>query len=217
MIKESRKLSIMDPNTTTSILNMLLMVAFLSIALRAFTLYIQLRSPRLFILGLSMTVIALTAGADFASGLLTNIRLDTDWFLYIGQFVSFTFIFLSLLFRSTPSLRRLMYWHILTTGLLLFLLVLAPVLPDFPNTLTQFTLSSTRCIICFILFSYYISSLISKETRFSILISVAFLLLSIGYCLILPKLLVSHAEFLDQIGDMTRILGIIVLLSAYMT
>jgi len=207
----------MDPNITTNILNMLLTVAFLSIALRAFILYTQLRSPRLFILGLSMTVIALTAGADFASGLLTTIRLDTDWFLYIGQFVSFIFILLSLLFRSTPSLRRLMYWHILATGLLLFLLGLAPVLPDFPNTLTQFVLSFSRCMICFILFSYYISSLISKETRFSILISAAFLLLSIGYCLILPKLLVSHVEFLDQIGDIMRILGIIVFLFAYMT
>ena len=207
----------MDPNITASILNVLLAVAFLFIALRAFVLYTQLRSPRLFILGLSMTVIALTSGADFASGVVTNIHLNTDWFLYVGQFVSFTFIFLSLVFCSTLSLRRLIYWHILATGMVLLLLILAPVLPGFPNTLTQFILSFARFMICFMLFSYYISSLVSKGTRFGILISAAFLLLSIGYCLILPKLLVSHVEFLDQIGDITRIVGIIVLLSAYMT
>ena len=73
----------MNPTITANILNVLLAVAFLFIALRAFMLYTQLRSPRLFILGLSMTVIALTSGADFASGVVTNIHLNTDWFLSV--------------------------------------------------------------------------------------------------------------------------------------
>ena len=44
----------------------------------------------------------------------------------------------------------------------------------------------------------------------------AFLLLSIGYFLILPKYFLAHQELLDQLGDVVRILGLIVLLIAYL-
>src|SRR5690242_16420191 len=77
-----------------------LFLVALFVSIRAFYTYLQARSPRLFVLGLSMAMIALTAAADFASGNITTITLNTDWFLYIGQSVSLLFIFLSLLRSS---------------------------------------------------------------------------------------------------------------------
>jgi hypothetical protein len=52
--------------------------------------------------------------------------------------------------------------------------------------------------------------------RFSLLISVAFLLLSFGYLLILEKYFVtsSNTVFFDNAGDVTRMIGLLVLLAA---
>jgi hypothetical protein len=204
-----------NPTLLPNLLNILLSVVFLSISFRAFLLYVQLRSPRLFILWLSMALIACTAAADFVSGIVTNISLRTDWFLFLGQAVSFLFIFLSLLRGSEKFLRRLALWQVISTALLLLLLLLAPILPDFPNTATQALLSGSRSVICFLIFSFYVSAFLSKETRFSLLMSGAYLLLSIGYFLILPKYFLAHQEFYDQLGDGIRILGLIVILIAY--
>jgi hypothetical protein len=206
----------MDPTQLPNLLNILLSVVFLSISMRAFLLYAQLRSPRLFILGLSMGVIACTAAADFVSGIVTGISLNTDWFLFIGQAVSFLFIFLSLLSSSDQFLRRLMLWQIIITALLFFLLFMSPILPDFPNTATRVFLSGSRSLLCFLIFGFYVSAFISKETRFSLFMSVAFLLLSIGYSLILPKYFFLHEDLLDQLGDVIRIFGLTVLLIAYL-
>lgn len=205
----------MESSITTIILNILLAVTFLSIALRAFFLYAQLRSPRLFLLGLSMSIIALTAAADFTAGIITSIQLNVDWFLYLGQTMSFLFIFLSLLFLSTTLLRRLMLWHALTSAILLFLLFLAPILPEFHNSLLQFLLSGSRCLVCFMIFGYYSSAFFTKETRFSFLIGSAFFLLSLGYSLILPKIFTTQVAFLDPLGDIIRIAGVLMLLTAY--
>ncbi len=206
----------MDPNLLANLLNGLLCIASLSIAVSAFARYIQLRSPRLLILGLSMGTIALTAAADTA-GNITSISLNTDWFLYIGQAVSLGYIFLSLFYRSDSSLRRLLLWQILTTVPLLLLLLLAPVLPDFPNPTIQALLSGSRSLICFLIFGRYAASFVfTKETLFGFLMSAAFLLLSIGYFLILPKILLPHMEIFDQIGDIIRIGGLVMLLMGYL-
>src|SRR5215470_15129964 len=198
----------MDPNTLSNILNALICIASLSIAVRAFILYAQLRSPRLSVLGLAMSVIAVTAAADTVSGSITSIALNTDWFLYIGQAVSLGFILISLFCTTDRSLRRVLLWQITAIGPVALFLLLSPVLPDFPSHNIQAVLSGSRCLICFIIFCRYISSYIfTKETLFSFLMSATFLLLSIGYFLILPKIFFAHMESLDQIGDMIRIGG----------
>jgi hypothetical protein len=47
------------------------------------------------------------------------------------------------------------------------------------------------------------------------MMSIAFLLLSIGYFLILPSILFAHMEILDQMGDIIRIGGLATLLIGY--
>jgi hypothetical protein len=205
----------MDQNLIANILSLTLFFVTLIIAVRAFYLSAQAQSRRLFILGLSMTIIALTAGAGYAGDNITSIALNVDWFNYIGQTLSFLFILLSFLNNSDNYLRRLTYWHIMVSVLLVMLLLLAPILPpEFPDpAVTKTLLSGSRGLICFVIFFYYVSSFMKKESRFTLLMSGAFLLLSVGIFIILPKYSQPN-DTLDHIGDIIRIGGLLTLLSA---
>ncbi len=190
------------------------------IAVRALYLYFRARNPRLFILGLSMGLIALTAAADFVGSNVTSISLNTDWFLYIGQSVAFLFILLSLAGSSEEYLRGLMRWQIALSLLALVLLLLAPVLPDFPDpVVTKILLSGSRGLLSFIIFFYYVSAFMTKETRFSLLMSLSFFLISFGYFTIATQysFLPSQGVFLDNVGDVIRLFGLITLFGAVVT
>ncbi|HZO72658.1 MAG TPA: hypothetical protein VFB60_10690 [Ktedonobacteraceae bacterium] len=205
----------MSSNTITDILNIALFIVFLLIALRSFYLYFRIRSARLFILGLSMGVIALTALADSLPDYITVVQLNTDWFLFLGQTVSFMFILFSLVMNAEGRLRRLVSYHVISSLLLLLLLGLAPFLPDFPNGLVKMALSGSRGIVCLIIFFFYASSFMNKETRFSFLMGAAFLLLSLGYLIILPKYVLPHQELLDYAGDIIRVSGVVTMLGGF--
>jgi hypothetical protein len=197
-----------------NILAIILSIVTIFIAGRAFYLYARIRSPRLFILGLAMAVIALTALADLASSILTSITLHTNWFLYIGQAVSFLFIFLSLLSGNEEYQGKLMRWQIICSLLALILLLAAPFIPDFPNVAIKFVLRSTRAVLCFAIFFSYIAAFMSKQTRFSFLMAASFLLLSFGYLIIVLQYSVTSATLFDNLGDIVRMVGLITLLVA---
>jgi hypothetical protein len=205
----------MDQNFVANLLSLTLFVVSLFISFRAFYLYIRSRSRRLFILSLSMGMISLTAMAGYAGDNITSISLNVDWFNYIGQTVSYLFILLSFFSESDSYLRSLMRWQIAASALLLILMLLAPVLPpEFPDpAITKSILSGSRGLICFIIFFYYAIAFMDKETRFSLLMSVAFLLLSIGYSIIIPKYTTPN-DVLDRSGDLMRIAGLVTLLFA---
>ena len=205
----------MSTKTITDVLNVSLFVVFLLIALRAFYLHFRVRSARLFMLGLSMGIIALTSLADFATSYITIVPLNTDWFLFLGQSVSFTFLLCGLMVKAEERLRRLVPYHVVTSLLLLLLLAFAPFLPAFPNVAIQMALSGSRGIVCLVIFFFYTSSFMNKETRFSFLMGVTFLLLSLGYLIILPKYILPHQEFLDYVGDIMRLGGIVTMLSSF--
>ena len=205
----------MDQNFVANSLSLTLFVVSLFISLRAFYLYIRSRSRRLFILSLSMGMISLTAVAGYAGDNITSISLNVDWFNYIGQTVSYLFILLSFFSESDSYLRSLIRWQIAVSALLLILLFLAPVLPpEFPDpAITKSILSGSRGLICFIIFFYYAIVFMDKETRFSLLMSAAFLLLCIGYSIIIPKYTTPN-DVLDRSGDIMRIAGLVFLLFA---
>lgn len=204
----------MSANLIPNLLAIVLFFCSLFIALRAFYIYNQGRNSRLFILGLSMGMIALTAAADFVSGNVTNVTMNTDWFLFIGQSVSLLFILLSLLRSSDSYLRGLMLWQVCISALLLGLLLFSPALPAFPNIGIEATLSGLRSFICFGIFFCYVAAFLKKETRFSLLMGLSFLLLALGYLIIFQKYLVSNEGFFDNLGDITRMVGLIILLVA---
>ena len=204
----------MGTNLIPNILAGSLFIIGLYVALRAFYVYSLSRSPRLFILGLSMGIISLTAGADFASSNITSITLNTDWFLYIGQAISLLFILLSLVRSSDKYLQGLTIWHLGASGLLLALLLLSPTLPGFPNTAIRAILSSSRCILCFGIFFCYVSAFMKKETRFGLLMSLSFLLLALGYLMIAQQYFTVSQQLFDNAGDIIRLLGLGTLLAA---
>jgi hypothetical protein len=195
------------------IIDVVLFVVTFIITARALYLYVRVRAPRIFILGLSMLLIALTGVADFVSAHAT-IPLHTDWFLYIGQAIAFLFILLSLLYSSEMYQQSLMRWHIILFIASLALMLLSLILPDISSTVLRTVLSGSRCILCFAIFFYYALTFASKQARFSLLMSVAFLFLSFGYLIILFQYFSPQPQQLDNIGDLMRIGGFIALLIA---
>lgn len=194
-----------------------LFVAF-CIALRAFYLYIKLRNPHLFILWLSLSTIVLTSIASLIGDnhLLFHSSINTNWFKYIGQIISWLFIWLSTFRIAQQHALSIKNWHIVSSLLLTTLLLATPFLPPFPNIWTQIILSTLRAVICMFIFFQYIILFVTKTQRFSLFMSVAFLLLAFGYFVIFPKFLYSHQDLLTNTGDIMRICGFIVLLITYL-
>lgn len=205
-----------DDNLIGNILSITLFLASLFISLRAYSLYMRARNPRLLVLALSMGMMALTAIASYIGDNVTTITFNVKWFQYIAQTISFLFILLSLLRSTEDYERRIVRWHIIVSLLLLLLLALTPVLPaDFPSpAATKTLLSGSRALICFIVFFYYWNAFTGKETRFSFMMAAAFLLICFGYCFAIPKYFGPGFEQIDQVGDIVRTCGILVLLIA---
>jgi hypothetical protein len=206
--------SLLQANLVQNLLAVVLCFITLFVAIRAFYIYAQTHSPRLFILGVSMGILALTAAADFYSSNVANITLNTDWFLYIGQAVSLLFILLSFLGNTDGYFQLLMRLQVLVAALLIGLLLLSPTLPGFPHTAIQALLSGSRGVICFGIFFFYISAFMTKRARFSLLMSIAFLLLAFGYLVLVQQYFVPNATAFDSAGDIIRMFGLIVLLVA---
>src|SRR5437660_8829573 len=151
----------MDARLIPNLLDVSLCLVALFISVRSFDIYTRNRQFRLFILGLSMALVSLSAAADFTSSYVRAIPLHTDWFLYIGQTVGFLFILLSLVQSSDKYLRGLMRLNIAAFVLLLILLLLSPTLPKM-DIVTQTVLNLTRFIVCLLIFFVYFTANMSK-------------------------------------------------------
>jgi hypothetical protein len=206
----------MDARLIPNLIDVSLCLVALFISVRSFDVYSHFRQHRLFILGLSMVLVSLAAAADFTSSYVKAIPLHTEWFLYIGQTIGFLFILLSLLQSSDRYLRGLMIVSIVTFPLLILLLLLSPVLPGISDTLTRTLLDSSRCLICFMIFFAYFSAFTNKPTRFSLLMSISFFLLSAGYLMTVGQYFApSFSQYLfHDIGDITDVIGLAALVGA---
>jgi hypothetical protein len=204
----------MNQNAVANTLALTQFAIALFVAVRVFYLYSQARQPRLFILGLSMSIFSLTTIASFIADNFTSFPLNVKWFEYTSQTVCFLFILLSLTRSADGYLRRLMDWYIIAS--LLLLLLLTPIVPaSFPDpALTKSLLGGSRSLICLIISLYYIGVFSLKQKRFSLLMGVAFQLMSLGYWLNMFKYFSPHLTQVDQVGDVTRIVGLISLLIA---
>lgn len=196
------------------LLDIILFFVTLFIAIRAFSVNARISNPRLLILGLAMSILALSALADFTSSNVTIITFNTDWFLYIGQAVSLLFILLSLSSNKDTYFQGLIRWQIIASVLLVALLLLSPALPPITNVILQTTLRATRCILCFGIFYFYISAFLKKQTRFSLLMGTGFLLLGFGYLIIAYEYYTPYTQIFDNIGDVVRLIGLTALLAA---
>jgi hypothetical protein len=116
---------------------------------------------------------------------------------------------------SNEQLRLIKSWQIIATILFFVLLLLTPTFPPFPNTLTPALLNLIRPFFCVLAFCRYVMLYISKETRFTLVMSIAFLLLGVGFAMVTPQLLDPALAMITTIGAIVRILGYSTLLFAY--
>ncbi len=197
------------------LLDVSLCLVALFIAVRSFDIYARFHQYRLFILGLSMVLVSISAAADFISSYVTVLTLQTDWFLYVGQSIGFLFILLSLIGSSDSYLRGLMRTYMVVFIFLLILLLLSPVLP--PMTITIRTVFGfSRFVICMLILIAYFSTYLSKPSRFSLLMSISFFFFTANYLMSLQQYFVpilNQYIFRDQ-GDISGVIGLVVLIAA---
>src|SRR5436305_5982505 len=205
----------MNTRLIPNLLDVSLCLVALFIAVRSFDIYSRFRQFRLFILGLSMVLVSLSAAADFTSSYIKAIALHTDWFLYIGQAVGFLFILLSLVQSSDKYLRSLMRLNIGTFALLLILLLLSPALPKM-DIVTQTVLNLSRFIICLLIFFVYFTAYMSKPTRFSIFMSISFFFFTADYLMTVER---NFTPILTQsvvvaLADVAGVMALVLLVGA---
>ena len=205
----------MSANTFANIRATAVVIITLFIMLRAFQVYFQTRSTRLFILAVTMIMIALTTTADTIGDNIA-FRLNSYWFNYFGQTTNYAFFFLSLVSSSEKYLRNLARWQIALSALLLILLLVGHDLPSsFPSLgVLRAIFSSGRAIPCFLICFYYIAAFMKKETRFSLLMGVGFVIIGSAYYLIFPRYINPPSYTLQIMGDFIRIFGFSTLLVA---
>jgi hypothetical protein len=189
----------------------------LFVSLRAFYLYAKTRSDTLFIVGLAMAMIGLGGVAGILGDyVITSTAFNTFWFRYIGQIVSYLFIFFISLPHAERHMRALKWWNIIATAGLLALLALTPVLPPISNVALTEVLSGARGVVCLaIFFNYYFVIYSMKGTRFSFLMCAAFLLIATGIGVYTIKFSVTNPLPYDYAGDGTRALGLVLMLAAF--
>jgi hypothetical protein len=189
----------------------------LLISLRAFNLFSKTRSDTLFIVGLTMAVIGLGGITGIIGDyLITSQAFNTFWFRYIGQIVSYLFIFFISLPRAERHMRALKWLNIVATACLLALLVLTPILPPIPGAALTEVFSGARGVVCLaICFNYYFVMWSKKATRFSFLMCTAFLLIATGIGVYTIKFSVANPLPYDYAGDGTRAVGLVLMLAAF--
>jgi len=192
-------------------------VITLLISLRAFYLYSKTRSDTLFIVGLSMAVIGIGGIAGVIGDyLITSQAFNTFWFRYIGQIVSYLFIFFISLPGAERHLRLLKWFNIIASLALFAMLVLTPVLPPIPGVTLTEVLSGARGVVCLaICFNYYFVMYGKKGTRFAFLMCAAFLLIATGIGVYTIKFSTPNPLPYDYAGDSTRALGLVLMLAAF--
>jgi len=75
-------------------------------------------------------------------------------------------------------------------------------------------MSGSRGFLCLLICFAYTSASLRKGTRFSVLMGIAFLLLSAGYIVLLQKYFVPLPSLVDNLGDLIRMGGLLTLLLA---
>jgi hypothetical protein len=186
------------------------------LAIRAFSMYALSRSDTLFILGFAMSSIAV---AVFMSNIgdAHLVPYNTQWARYICSSSAALFIFLCCIVKSREQLKRVKRAQVMVGAVCVVVIVLTPVLPPFSSPLIPATLNNIRTAIYGAALIRYAYLYILKESRFSLIMALGFLLLVTGFILVTPQLLDPNptTAALNIIGSFVRIFGYSSLLVAY--
>lgn len=190
-------------------------ISTLAVSIRAFYTYSRTHSQRLFTVGLSMAIVAIGIACSALNGSPFLPPMNLAWAWYAGTSIGFFFLFLSSLMKSDEQFGLLKRWEIIATALVITVIALTPVLPAFTNPLVPVTLDILRTAICLLCFFRYLILYTSKETRFSLLMCLTFLLISGSYGILIPQLLNNQLTGFATAGTIMRIIGDIILFMAF--
>jgi len=204
----------MDVLVLSSILLFVFSMLSLGTGIYAFYKSSVTQSERLFVVGMSMIIAAM----GILCGSINDSRLlpfNFGWAWYTGTSLGFFCLFLSSIMTSVEQFRMLKRWEIIMAALLITVLVLTPALPAYPNSYVPIFLNTIRTILCSLGLFRYLRLYTSKGTRFSLLMCLAFLFITIGYAVIIPQLLDPTLAVLLIVGVIIRILGVATLFAAF--
>jgi hypothetical protein len=191
-------------------------VICLFISIRAFYIYNLSRSDMIFVLGMAMAVISTGTAFGLVGELhLGGNTLSTDWARSCGAYCGGMFIFLSSLVQSHEQMRQLKRWQIIATIFFVIVVLFTPLYPPIRSPLLSFTLNGIRMLIYSFAFVRYTLLYLSKSTRFSLIMSISFLVLIIGYALNIPGIFQAQLAAFTILAATIRISAYISLLVAY--
>jgi hypothetical protein len=191
-------------------------IACLGLAGYAFYMYSLTQSDPIFILGTSLSTIA----TSILFGYLNVVRfgdmiLNVSWLWYPGSSIGLLFLFLISVMKTNEQIRLLRRWQVFATLLFILLILLSPTFPPSTDPLVPALLNLARPLICVCAFLRYVSLYLSKETRFCLVMSLAFLVLGVGFGMVTPQLLDPGLAMLGGLGSILRIVGYSTMISAY--
>jgi len=204
--------------TSTEITSLLLIAQAaitLLISIRAFALYSWTRKDLHFILGTSMGTIAVVGVVGLVGDNYFAHTFSTKLFRYAAQLVSYTFLLFCAIRSSEQFLRWIKRWQFFFIGLLLVMLAVTPLLPSISSPLIDASTSFLRAIVCFAICLTYASLFMKKETRFSFLMALSFLLIAFGIAITTPWYFSPTTVLYLYIGDGMRTVGLLTLFITY--
>ena len=198
------------------LLLIILSLVCLGLASYAFYKYSLTQSDPLFIVGVSLSTIGVSIFFGYLNVLpLGGITLNVNWLWYAGTSIGLLFLFLISIMKTNEHMRQLRRFQVFATLLFLLLVLSTPMLPPASDPLVPALLNLARPLICTCAFIRYASLYISKETRFSLFMSFAFLLLGVGFGVITPQLLMPGLAALGGVGSVLRLTGYSTMIIAY--
>jgi hypothetical protein len=197
-------------NTTFLVLGIVCFV----LAARALYIYSLSKSDYLFVIGVSIGDI----GVSVIVGYLQDIHLISwnahlSW--YLGTILGALFLVIGSWATSQQQIVSIKRWLIILTALYFVQTLLTPIMPQFPNPYIPAAFNIIRTSIALTGSARYFMLYISKRTRFTLLMGIAFLLIGSGFGVLTPEIFDTSLVIFLTCGYSLRIVGYSVLLMAY--
>lgn len=197
-------------NTTFFVLGI---VCFI-LAIRAFYVYVLSKSDFIFVIGLSMADIGISVIVGYMQDIhVVAWNAHLSW--YIGTILGVLFLVLGSWVNSYQKIAALKRWLIILTVLYFIQTLLTPFVPQFPNPYVPAAFNVVRTLIALVGSARYLLLYLSRRTRFTLLMCLAFLLIGSGFGVLTPDLFDPKLVNFLTLGYSLRIVGYSVLLTAY--
>lgn len=192
----------------------ILSITCLVLATRAIYIYSYSKSDVLFTIGISMIIVGVSIFVGYLQDShITQWNAHVSW--YAGTIIGIFFPVALSWARSNETIEKIKRLLIIFTAIFTIITLVTPLYPPFSNPYIPVTLNIIRTAIALIGFVRYLALYSKRKTRFTLLMCLAFLLIGAGFGIQTPQLIdITLSTFL-AIGDLLRLIGFCILLTAY--